>query len=103
MKLHVVGVINHRSPSDSVHFFSVEPNLAGGANLNRGCLYRAIKADFEAQGMLPQLHLQQYLDFKFLVPCMSGTVTQVDNASDNKDRWVIGFAAWLIEIGWVEE
>ena len=29
--------------------------------------------------------------------------TQVDNASDNKNRWVLGFFAWVIKQGWVTE
>eukprot|EP00965_Chrysotila_dentata_P162438 5364796-Pleurochrysis_carterae.AAC.2 len=52
------GVINHGS-ADSVHTFPVAPNLAGNANLNCECLCRAIKADFQEKGILPQLHLQR--------------------------------------------
>lgn len=29
--------------------------------------------------------------------------SQIDNASDNKNRWVLGFFAWLVLIGWVKE
>ena len=28
---------------------------------------------------------------------------QVDNASDNKNRWALGFFAWVIKQGWVHE
>lgn len=28
---------------------------------------------------------------------------QVDNAADNKNRWVIGFFAWMVEKGYVKE
>ena len=27
----------------------------------------------------------------------------MDNASDNKSRWVIAFFAWLVHLGWVKE
>ena len=28
---------------------------------------------------------------------------QLDNASDNKSRWILGFFAWCIKRGWVRE
>eukprot|EP00965_Chrysotila_dentata_P050726 1681373-Pleurochrysis_carterae.AAC.1 len=28
---------------------------------------------------------------------------QLDNASDNKSRWMLGFFAWLVKLGWVKE
>eukprot|EP00965_Chrysotila_dentata_P141022 4661398-Pleurochrysis_carterae.AAC.1 len=28
---------------------------------------------------------------------------QLDNASDNKSRWMLGFFAWLVKLGWVKK
>eukprot|EP00965_Chrysotila_dentata_P108748 3592489-Pleurochrysis_carterae.AAC.1 len=44
-----------------------------------------MKSDFAQKGMLPTLHIQ------------------VDNAADNKNRWVVGFAEWIVKNRWVEE
>eukprot|EP00965_Chrysotila_dentata_P121436 4014707-Pleurochrysis_carterae.AAC.1 len=30
-------------------------------------------------------------------------VSQFDNASDNKSRWVLGFCAWLVRLGCVKK
>ena len=28
---------------------------------------------------------------------------QLDNASDNKSRWILGFFGWMLLKGWVKE
>ena len=78
VKLHVVGVIFHGTP-DHVHVLYAGPHLAGNSNLNIECLYRAIQAEFAEHGMRSTWHCQ------------------LDNASDNKSRWVIGFFGWCIQ------
>ena len=70
--------------------------------------------------MLPQFHVEVSLPF---ISCLTRHYTllfeamliisifllshsicsQVDNAADNKNRWMVGFFAWMIELGWVEE
>eukprot|EP00965_Chrysotila_dentata_P154023 5090583-Pleurochrysis_carterae.AAC.1 len=82
MTFHVVGIIFHGKP-DSPHIFPAAPQLAGNSNLNAECFMRAVVSQYlEKGGMLPQLHVQ------------------LDNASDNKSKWILGFFAWLVKIGW---
>eukprot|EP00965_Chrysotila_dentata_P257210 6212809-Pleurochrysis_carterae.AAC.1 len=45
----------------------------------------AFNFEFEERGMLSELHVQ------------------VDNAADNKNRWAIGFFAWMVEKGYVKD
>jgi hypothetical protein len=66
-------------------FFAAGEQFAGNSNLNLECLRRA-----------------------FIIACKGGKMRsklslQVDNASDNKSRYVIGLLAWMIRCGYVEE
>eukprot|EP00965_Chrysotila_dentata_P117011 3867284-Pleurochrysis_carterae.AAC.1 len=106
MKLHVVGVIFHGGNrneegvnSDLISLLAALPHLAGNSNLNCKCLYRALKYHFEEHGMLPRLHI---LASKL---CVSPPPRALgfNNASDNKSRWVLGFCARLVRLGYVKE
>eukprot|EP00965_Chrysotila_dentata_P129432 4278678-Pleurochrysis_carterae.AAC.1 len=84
MKLHMLGVIFHGC-ADKVHLFPVVPNIAGNANLICEGILRAVEIKLAITGMLPRLHVQ------------------LDNASDNKNRTVLAFFAWMEAVGWGKE
>ena len=77
--MHIVGVIIHGSP-DRRYFFLAYPHLAGDSNLNIECIRRALVLYYEELGtcLRPNLYVQ------------------VDNASDNKSRFVFGTLAWMV-------
>eukprot|EP00965_Chrysotila_dentata_P214814 6188401-Pleurochrysis_carterae.AAC.1 len=35
--------------------------------------------------------------------CFNVQFAQMDNASDNKCRWILGLCAWSIKRGWIKE
>eukprot|EP00965_Chrysotila_dentata_P254658 6211951-Pleurochrysis_carterae.AAC.2 len=113
MTFHVVGLIFHGKP-DSPHLFPAAPQLAGNSNLNCECFMRAVCKEYLTSGMLPLLHVQVYatasaardaraVNFRTQLAHAPSALTDLDNASDNKSRWVLGFFAWLVKIGWVKE
>lgn len=77
MPLHIVGVLIHGLP-DKKYFFAAGAHLAGNAALNAECFRRALLMHLKATGFRRKLHLQ------------------VDNASDNKNRYIIGLLGWLV-------
>lgn len=85
--MHIVGVIIHGNP-DKRYFFLAYPHLAGDSNLNLHCIRRALLLycqDMGYQSLLPILRIQ------------------VDNAADNKSRYVIGTLASMILKGIVNQ
>ena len=82
--MHIVGVIIHGNP-DKRYFFVVYPHLAGDSNLNVECIRLALHQHFKETGLRPNLYVV------------------VDNASDNKSRWVLGSLAWLVAQGKVNQ
>ena len=75
--MHIVGVIIHGKP-DKRYFFVVYPHLAGDSNLNIECIRRALMLYCNETGLRPNLYVM------------------VDNASDNKSRFVFGALAFLV-------
>jgi hypothetical protein len=80
----VVGVIIHGRP-DAQYFFSAGQHLSGDANLNLECLRRALVHYCKGEKLRRKLYLQ------------------FDNASDNKNKSVMGFLAWMVLKGYIDE
>ena len=77
--MHVVGVIIHGHP-DRRYFFLAYPHLAGDSNLNVECIRMALVQFAKDTGFVlrPNLYIQ------------------IDNASDNKSRFVFGALATMV-------
>ena len=84
LPMHIIGVIIHGKP-DKRYFFVAYPHLAGDSNLNLECIRLALRQHFGDAGLPPNLYVV------------------VDNASDNKSRFVIGGLGWLVVHDYVNE
>jgi hypothetical protein len=84
--MHVVGVIIHGHP-DRRYFFLAYPHLAGDSNLNLECIRMALVQFAKDTGFVlrPNLYIQ------------------IDNASDNKSRFVFGALATMVLNGLVNQ
>eukprot|EP00965_Chrysotila_dentata_P189358 6173276-Pleurochrysis_carterae.AAC.4 len=122
MTFYVVGVIFHGKP-DTPHIFPATPQLAGIQQQPELRMFHARRlpailklgdaADAACAGML-RMRANRKSTTTFTAPARVVSIlthvnfvcfacAQLDNASDNKSRWVLGFFAWLVKLGWVKE
>ena len=80
----VVGVIIHGRP-DAQYFYAAGQHLSGDSNLNLECLRRALVHYCKSAPLRRKLYVQ------------------FDNASDNKNKNCMGFLAWMVLMGYIEE
>mmetsp|Transcript_12125 Transcript_12125/g.31819 ORF Transcript_12125/g.31819 Transcript_12125/m.31819 type:complete len:706 (+) Transcript_12125:1194-3311(+) len=81
---HIVGVIVHGRP-DKRYFFAASQQLTGDANLNIDCIRRVLSLHAGDGPLRPELYVQ------------------VDNASDNKNKTLVGFLAFLVLNGYIRQ
>ena len=85
LTVHAVGTLNHSSQERDYIFFL--DSYLKNSNLTITCLF---------------LHIVQHLSKNSSQPPVLWL--QSDNASgENKNRWMIAFVVWLVEIGWFVE
>ena len=84
LSTNAVGTINHSAQTQDYMFFL--DNYKKNPNLILTCFYLHIVQHFQTVGHPPILWLQTDNCFK-----------------ENKNRWMLGFCFWLVELGWFQE